>query len=280
MKFARSLFTIYLLAAMVIMMTASCSKSDEVGTPEKAKQILEKSFQKYSELTKKEGRDVRSVVAKAIIKGRGQLPLGGGSGNMPMNVDAAVEIYAAKPRNLYLDISGNLGNAKIIIVEKEQKATVTVILPATKQFAIMDMPEQVVKKTQPEGAQKPETDQFEEFLKQASLEYGGTEGTKAGKAHKIIIRSNKPEDKGVVTAYILDRKWDPQRIEIASGEGGLVTVEFEKLELNVDIPDKKFVPDTQGYTQVNNQQLMSVIMMQLMAGMMQPQQQPQQPQYR
>lgn len=263
MKFAKNILFIF-LASMLIM---SCSESAvKSGDPKDAKEILKKTIDKYIDLIKEDGKKVKSVEAKVSIKGGGQLPMGE-SGGMPLDIDANIDIYASKPRNLYLEISGNLGNARVVISGKEEQ-TATLMLPGMKQFATMDVPEQLTKEI--EEAQDPQAnDRMEEFWKQVILEYEGTENLEAGKAHKIIIKPKDPVEKSFITVYILDGKWDPARLEFSEEGGSNLLVDFEKLEVNTKIPDERFVPDTEGYTEVSQQQITTAIMMQIMSSMMQ-----------
>jgi len=252
---------------LVFALAASCiSIAYSQGSSEKAKQILERAFQKYRDLFKKDARGLNSVAAKISIKGGGEMPMGE-SGDMSLDVDATVEIYAARPHNLYLDISGNLGNAKLAVTGKE-KVTATIILPSTKQFATIDVPQKVLQEAQEGDPQEPE--RIKEFWEEVILTYEGTENIKAGKAHKITIKPKDPAEKSFVTAHILDDRWDPARFEINDPEeGNKLVVEFEKLELNINIPDERFVPDTQGYTQVSDKDITTAIMMQIMTAVMQ-----------
>jgi outer membrane lipoprotein-sorting protein len=262
-NFPKNLLTVFLVFALA----ASCiSVVYSQESSEEAKQILEKTYRKYSDLFKKDGKGLKSIVTKISIKGSSQMPMGD-SGSMPLDVDATVEIYFARPYYLNLGILGNLGNAKIIVAGKE-KVTANIFLPSTKQFAAIDVPREAIQRMQADDPQKP--DRMEEFWKEVILTYEGTESTKAGKAHKINIKPKDTSEKSFVTAYILDGKWDPARLEISDPEeGGKLVIEFEKLELNIDIPDERFVPDTEGYTQISDKDLTTAVMMQIMGAMMQ-----------
>jgi outer membrane lipoprotein-sorting protein len=266
-KSVKNLLTIFL----VFVLTASyASVAYSQESSEKAKQILENTYKKYSDLARKEGEGLKSVAAKVSIKGGTQVPMGGSGGSMPLDVDAIIELYVRRPHYLYVDISGNLGNVKIAVAGKE-KVTAMIMLPSTKQFAAIDVPEEVIqkmqKRMQEDDPQEP--DKMEELWKEVILTYEGTQSTEAGKAHKIAIKPKDPSEKSSLTAYILDDKWDPARFEINEPEeGGKLVIEFEKLELNIDIPDERFVPDTKGYTQVSEKDLATVIMMQVMSTMM------------
>ena len=228
---------------------------------------MEKSFQKYENLTKEEGANIKSVAAKVTIKGIGEFPAGGAGGTMPINLDAVVEIAFKNPGNYFFDVSGNLGNAKVFSTEKE-KGTATIILPGTRQFAVIKMPQQITNQTQ----EKPEEpSKMDQFFNTMELQHLGMEKTKAGQAHKILIKNKDPKEKATITAYILDGKWDPARFDINSEgqEGNAIVVEFEKLEWNRNIPDNKFVPDTSEYVKVTDQQITAAVMMQIMTSMMQ-----------
>ncbi|MBM3211873.1 hypothetical protein FJZ33_06630 [Candidatus Poribacteria bacterium] len=250
---------------LVFILATACARSAN-NSPEKAKEIMEKSFQKYSDLLEKDGKNYKSLALKATIKGKGEFPMGDTENKMPITLDSVVEAYYVKPGNMNIEISGNLGNAKIIATNKE-KDTATIILPGIKQFATISLPKQLSQQAQEPNPNEP--DRMEKFFQSSILEYLGTEKTKSGKAHKILIKSSEPNDKGTITAYILDRKWDPARFDINNSEGGLIAIEFERLEFNANVPDSKFVPDTAGFTKVNNQQITAAIMMQLMSSMMQ-----------
>jgi outer membrane lipoprotein-sorting protein len=258
------------MVLLVVALTISCvSVVYSQESSEKAKEILENTYKKYIELTSKEGKDLKSVIAKVAIKGAGNVPAGEGE-SMPMNVDVKIEMYMSKPRNFFFSIAGNVGNA-IIAVTGEEKAAATIMLPTTKQFAVIDMPEDFMQEVESEDPEKPS--KLEEFSDDAILTYEGMGDTKLGRAHKIGIRPKDPTEKTSIMVYILDRKWDPARIEVREEEeGGQLTVDFEELKLNERISDDKFKPDTAGYTQITKDQLTAVIMMQVMAAMMQGEQ--------
>ena len=94
-KSLKNLSTLFL----VLVMTVSCiAVAYSQESSEKAKQIVEKTFQKYSDLLKKDGKSLNSVAVKLSIKGSGQIPMGG-SGNMPLDIDVIVELYAARPHH-------------------------------------------------------------------------------------------------------------------------------------------------------------------------------------
>jgi len=264
-QFARKFSTALLVVALIVS-CASAVYSEE--SSEKAKNILEKTVKKYGDMFKEDAEGVKSIAAKISIKGGTQVPMGD-SGSMPMDINAGIEVYVSRPNNLYLAISGNLGNANIV-VSGDEAVTATLILPTTMQFATMDVPEDVVKTAKKEETEEEPFD-MEDLWKDAVVTYEGTEKVTAGKAHKIKIKSNDPADKGSVNVYILDNKWDPARLEINDEEGGTIVVDFEKLEVNAKIPDSKFVPNTEGYTEVSQKDITTVIMMQVMGAMMQQQ---------
>ncbi len=59
------------------------------------------------------------------------------------------------------------------------------------------------------------------------------------------------------------------RVDINVEEKLNVVVEFEKLEINEKVPASQFVPNTEGYTEISQDELGTVIMMQVMSAMMQ-----------
>jgi len=240
------------------MLIASCAFSQQAS--EKAKQIMERTLQKYSALFKEDGKGIKSMASRLSIKGGGQMKMGS-SGSMPLDIDMAIDIYAAQPQRLRFDISGNLGNAQLIVIGNKPILTATMILPITKQFTTLSLSGKL---TEPML-----TDNREAVWKGTILTYIGMENLKEGKAHKINLRSTKPSDKSSVTVYVLDKKWDPIRFDINDPKSGNYTIEVEKLELNVSIPGEKFEPDIKGYTRISTQQLGTVIMMQIMAATMQ-----------
>ena len=258
-------FTYFSMVAAVLVLAAFfTSVVCMADSDKKAKEILSKTYDKYTDIIKKGGDEVKSLAAKITIKGSGQVPMGSSGGVMPMNVNATLELYFAKPRNVYVGLTGNLGNATIV-VSGDPQMVATIMLPGTKQFAKIDVPEETTSGMD-ETAEKPPS--AEEALKDVNLSYEGTADTKLGKAHKIGIRPDNSEEGGV-TLYILDGKWDPARVDINVEGKAKVTVEFEKLELNKNISDKRFVPDTAGLTEISKDQLGTVIMMQVMGAMMQ-----------
>ena len=156
------------------------------------------------------------------------------------------------------------------MVGGEEKVTATVILKGTNQFAVIDIPQDALKDIQKEEevVDVGETERMEEFWKSVTVGYEGTENLKAGKAHKITLKPNDPEEKGSAIIHILDGKGDPARIEVVAEEGNAV-IEFDMLEVNKDIPADKFVPQTAGMTPISQKDLTTALMMQLMTAMMQ-----------
>jgi len=261
----------FLTALLVFALTASLVSAVSAASSDKAKEIIEKTVEKYSDMIKKDGKDMKSFAAKISIKGGGQVPMGQGGG-MPLSVDAAIEIYVAKPHNMYLEISGNLGNA-IVVVGGDEKVTATIMLTGTKQFATMDVPDNAIKEFQKEEETATvEPGRMEDFYKSVILSYEGTENVKAGKAHKIVIDPQDSAEKASITVYILDGKWDPVKFVIASEEANAI-IEFDRMEVNAKIPASRFVPNTAGYAQISEKDLTTALMMQVMAAMMQQAQQ-------
>ncbi|MFC1718096.1 outer membrane lipoprotein carrier protein LolA [Candidatus Poribacteria bacterium] len=260
-KLVKSLSTIT-LALMLIAFCVSVVYSQESDA--KAKEIIEKAFNKYVDLMKKDGEGVKSVAAKLSLKGGGQLPMGDDA--MPLDLDVALEIYVERPNNFYISIAGNLGNATII-VSGEEKKTATIMLTGTKQFATLDVPEDAFGDQPADEGEPEEEPKIEELWEKSIVTYEGTESTKLGKAHKIVLKPKDPSEEGIVTVHILDGKWDPARLAFSKADEVNLVVEIEKLEVNAKISDKQFVPNTEGYTGVTQDQLMMLVMMQVMGSM-------------
>ena len=259
----------FLTALLVFALTASLVSAVSAASSDKAKEIIEKTVEKYSDMIKKDGKDMKSFAAKISIKGGGQVPMG--DSGMPLSVDAVIELYVAKPHNMYLEISGNLGNA-IVVVGGDEKVTATIMLTGTKQFATMDIPDNAIKEFQKEESAPVESGKMEEFFEEVILSYEGTENVKAGKAHKIVVDPQDSTGEASITVYILDGKWDPVKFEIASEEANAI-IEFDRMEVNAKIPASRFVPNTAGYAQISEKDLTTALMMQVMAAMMQQAQQ-------
>ena len=165
-KLAKNLLTTLLVFAITASLISAVYSQE---SSEKAKQILEKTVKKY--MIKKSSEDMKSFAAKLSIKGGGQVPMGE-AGGMPLSVDAVIEIYVAKPHNLYLDLSGNLVNATVV-VGGEEKVTATIMLTGTKQFATMDIPDNAIKEFQKEESAPVESGKMEEFFEEVILSYEG-----------------------------------------------------------------------------------------------------------
>ena len=261
-KFVKSL-SIITLALVLTTLCVSAVHAEE--SSEKAKQIMEKVFNKYVDLIKKDGEGIKTVAAKLSLKGGGNLPMGDSS--MPLEIDVVLEIYVERPRNFSISLSGNLGNAAIVV--SGAKKEVTVLFPNTKQFVTLDVPEEAFD-TEPEAEGEPEKEpRIEDLWEVATVTYEGTEQTKAGKAHKIVLKPKDASETSVVTIHILDGKWDPARFELKDSEKGNMIVEIENLEVNKKISSDKFVPDTEGYTGATQDQLFMIVMMQVMGAMQQ-----------
>ena len=230
----------------------------------KAKEIVEKTFNKYLNLIKKEGNDVTSMAAKLLIKGGGMVPMGDNA--MPMNLNVVLEIYVEKPRNFSASLVGNLGNAAVVMEGEKKK--LTVLLPNTKQFAVIDVPDSAFEDIEKEVDNPEEEPNLDELWKNTVAKYAGTEDTKLGKAHKLVFTPKDTSEEGTLTIHILDGKWDPARVEFSQGEDTNVVIEIDKLDVNGKIPADKFVPHTEGFTEVTQDQLTTLIMMQVMGAMM------------
>jgi outer membrane lipoprotein-sorting protein len=248
--------------SIIIIISASSVYSQE--SQQKAKMILDKFFQKYDALFKVDMKGVNSAVCKMSIKGSGRIDTMKQAGNMqgtpPLIVDAKIELYVAQPNKMFFNITGNLGNVAIVIPDKKP-LTATALFPVTKQFATFAVPEKIFGGIKPYNRDK--------FWQETVLSYGGLQTTKQGKAHKIVMKSTKPSIKETTTVYILDNKWDPVRVEVNDPVGGNTIVDFEQIMLNTAIPAEKFMPNTKGFTQVSQEQLTSLIVMNMMTSNMQ-----------
>ncbi|MBD3182647.1 hypothetical protein GF312_10165 [Candidatus Poribacteria bacterium] len=263
------IFKSIIVLISLFMLLISCSNSGKSKTPESAREILEKTYDKYSDLFKNDAKELKTIDAKITVKGGANLPMGEG-GEMPMEIDVALEMKAKQPQMFYLDISGNLGNAILVASGKDGetgKPKATLMLPSTKQFAVLDAPDNFMNQI-PEDEQEEEQKK-EEILEKAILEHEGMVNLKNGRAHKIIIKSKNPSENSHVVVYILDKKWDPARLEMYEAGENKAVVEFEKLDLNKNISDREFMPNTEGYKEVTQNQIVTIIMMQVMASMMQ-----------
>lgn len=249
-KFVRS-FLILIVASMFITLFNSAVLSQQ--SSEKARQILEKTFEKYGDLFKENGKGLWSVVSKLSIKSKANVAK---SERTSIDLNAMVELYIMKPYNFFLNIAGGSGSVQIVIPGKKPLVA-TAILPVTKQFTTVTISEKAFK-----GIQLSDREKFWEGI---ILNYYGIQNTKAGKAHKINMRSRKPSEKGSSTIYILDEKWDPVRLEINDPASGSTVIELEELKLNMNIPREKFVPKVKGYTQISGSQLTINAIMQMIA---------------
>ena len=264
-RFWRKLSTFFFVAAIAALCASIVCAEDSA---EKAREVLENVAEKYRNLLEKDGAGLKSLAAKVSVKGGGQMPMGASGGTMPLELDLSIELYVVQPGNLYLDISGNLGSAAVVLGGEERK-TATIILPHAKQFATVDLPENFM---QPAQEGDPEEPDEEDFWEKVVLAYEGKQSMEAGAAHKINIKpkdSTDASEESSITVYILDGKWDPVRLEANSPEGDGAVIDFEKLELNAQIPDERFVADTGEYAMVPGRELLSTVLMQIMSTMMQ-----------
>jgi len=257
MKIMRKSAKFLLATILLSMFLTSIAYSEESSA--KAKSILEKTFSKYDALFSEDMKGVNSAVVKINIKGEGSINSQSGS-TPPLLLDAKIELYVAQPNKMFLNVTGNLGNLQVVVPDKKPM-TATTILPTTKQFAIMPISQKTLGGIQPQGREK--------FWVETTVLYGGMQTINEKQAHKIILKSNNPKQKENVFLYILDKKWDPVRLEIKDPNGGNMVVDFEELKLNVPIPPDTFEPKTSGYTQVSKEQFTGIIMMQIMTSAMQ-----------
>jgi len=256
----------FLTIISIFTLTLLCiSMAYSAGNSQKAQDILKKATKKYGNFFKKDSKELQNFAAELSIKGGGMVPMGGSG--MPLDIDAKVELYVAQPKNMYLNISGSLGNATIVVTG-EEKQTATILLPSTKQYAVMDVPENPITQIDEEDPEQEPFD-IEKLPEDVILEYEGMHNTKLGKAHKIIVKSKDNTNEGSVAVYILDKKWDPARFEINDPEKGTLSIEVNKWKVNEKISKDTFELKTSGYTLVPEKQILGVIMMQVMNAMMQ-----------
>jgi outer membrane lipoprotein-sorting protein len=264
MQIKKYLYIISILIIISALMSITIQSGYSQVPPQKAKMVLDKFFQKYDALFKDGMKGVNSAVCKMSIKGAGRIGTTKQSGNMqgnpPLILDAKMELYVAQPNRMFFNIIGNLGNVSIVIPDKKP-LTATALFPVTKQFASFPVSEKIFGGIKPYNRDK--------FWQETVLTYGGLQTTKQGKAHKIIMKSTKPSIKETTTVYILDNKWDPVRLEVNDPVGGNTTVDIEQIMLNTTIPPEKFVPNIKGFAQVSQEQLTSLIMMNMMTSNMQ-----------
>lgn len=224
-----------------------------------AKMVLEKTLDKYDGLFNENHNGIKDISSKLSIKGGRSIKVGN-SGSMLVDLDLNIDFYASQPNKFYFDISGNLGKAKVFL-EGEDFNLATIILPTIKQFTIINVPERIAKRYH--DLQSSES--RENIWKNSILEYNGIQNFKVGKVHKITIKQATLSGQSSTVLYILDKKWDPVRFELEDSQGTVITISVEDLNLRAKTPKEKFIPNTNGYTQITSQQLISAIMMQIMA---------------
>jgi outer membrane lipoprotein-sorting protein len=255
-----------LLLTIVLITTFLASVCYSQDSSQKARSILEKMFKKYDALFAEDMKGINSsvaqrnvsAIAKMSIKGQGRLDPRSTT-TPPLLMDAKIELYVTQPNKIFLNITGNMGDIQIVIPDKKPM-TATTILPSTKQFATMPVPQSTFRGFQPQSREK--------FWLETNLTYGGTQMMKQGKVHKIIMKSTNPKLKETSIAYILDQKWDPVRFEVNDPVGGNTIVDFDEISLNAVIPPDKFIPKTSGFTQVSKEQFTGLIMMQILTSTM------------
>ena len=226
---------------------------------QKAKMILEKFFTKYETLFSDMAKSTNTAICKMSIKGVGRFDTSKSSTNAPLLIDTKAELYVASPSKMLINLKGNMGNISIVVPDKKPMAAIA-LFPDSKQFATIGIPQRMFGGVNPSDREK--------FWQGSILNYMGLQDTKQGKAHKITIKSNRPTQKEVTTIFILDKKWDPVRIELNDPKSGSTTVDFDQILLNASIPPEKFIPNTRGYTQVSREQLTGILMMNIMASTM------------
>ena len=252
----KSLIFIIIAVWLTALLASVCYSKDSSS---KAKSILEKTFKKYDALFSEELKGVNSAIVKMSIKGEGRLN-SKSTTSPPLLLDAKIDLYVVQPNKMFLDVTGNLGNIQIVIPGK-MPMTATTILPVTKQFATMAIPQKTFRGLQPKDRER--------FWVETNVTYGGMQTMNQRQVHKIIMKPTNPKQKGTTVVYILDKIWDPIRYEIIDPVGGNTVVDFEEIRFNVKIPPDKFEPKTSGYTQVTKEQFTGLVMMQMMTLTMQ-----------
>jgi outer membrane lipoprotein-sorting protein len=248
----------YILVA-ILFIVLLCTTGYTQSPNQKAKAILEKFFTKYEMLFSDTAKSTNTAVCKMSIKGVGRLDTSKSSTNAPLLIDTKAELYVANPSKMCINLKGNMGNVSIVVPDKKPMAAVA-LFPDSKQYATISVPQRMFGGVNPSSREK--------FWQESTLNYMGLQDTKQGKAHKIIIKSTRPTQKEATTIFILDKKWDPIRIELSDPKSGSTVVDFDQILLNSIIPPEKFVPNTKGYTQVSKEQLTGILMMNIMASTM------------
>ncbi|MEK7400649.1 MAG: hypothetical protein AAB116_27205 [Candidatus Poribacteria bacterium] len=252
----KKLYILIAILSIVLLSTTGYAQNPN----QKAKMILEKFFAKYEILFSDMAKSTNTAICKMSIKGAGRLDTGSKSStNAPLLIDTKAEFYVANPSKMCINLKGNMGNVSIVVPDKKPMAAIA-LFPDSKQFANIVVPQRMFGGVNPSNREK--------FWQGNTLNYVGLLDTKQGKAHKIIIKSTKPIEKKVTTIFILDRKWDPVRIEYSDPKSGSTVVDFDQILLNTSIPPEKFIPNTKGYTQVSREQLTGILMMNIMASTM------------
>lgn len=226
---------------------------------QKAKFVLENFFNKYEKLFSEEIKDTNNIICKMSVKGVSRFEANKSSANAPLLIDTKAELFASNPSKMLINLSGNMGNIIIIISEKKPTSAV-ILFPDSKQFATIGISERIF------GGFKPVN--REKFWRESNLTYAGSTNTTQGRAHKVIIKSTRSTEKESIIIHILDRKWDPVRIEYSDPKSGSTTINFDQIQFNAKIPPEKFIPITKGYVQVSKEQLAGIIMMNIMASNM------------
>jgi hypothetical protein len=248
-----------LIIIVVLFTILSVSVCYSQNSSSKAKSILEKTFRKYDALFSDEIKGVNSAIIKMSIKGEGRINPNAKL-SPPLLLDTKLDIYAVQSNKMFIDVTGNLGNIQIVLPGK-MPIIATAILPATKQFTTIQVPQKVFRGLQPKDRER--------FWIETNVTYGGLLTIKQKQVHKIIMKPNDPKQKGNTVVYILDRVWDPIKYEINDPVGGNTVVNFDEIRFDVDIPLDKFEPKTSGYTQVTKEQFTGLVMMQMMTSTMQ-----------
>lgn len=247
------------LLLISIFLSAFLASANALDSSQKARSILEKTFKKYDALFSENMKGISSATVKMSVKGQGRLdPKATSTPSLLM--DANIELYAVQPNKMFLNITGNMGNIQIVIPGKKP-ITAMMILPIAKQFTTMPVPDKTFRGLQPQSREK--------FWQDNILSYDGIKTIKNLKAHKITIKSKNPKLKETQVVYILDQKWDPIRYEVDDPVSGNTVVNFDEIKINSFIPPDKFVPKTNGFTQISKEQFMGAVVMQIVTSTMQ-----------
>lgn len=231
-------------------------------TERKARDIIVRALQKYDDLFEDEDGKQKGVKVNMTVNGENRIKMGT-SNSVPVVIDMDVQMYLAQPGVICFDISGNLGSFKGLMDDENM---LTLSLPSTKQFAITTIPSRYLRLLK---LLRTKDYNNESIWKDVSLKYVGSKMLKQGKTHVIKIEPQRVMDWKAVMVYILDKKWDPIRLEAVNTSNGVLNAEVNELKFVSNMPDERLKLDINGYTQLTPQQILSAIMVQSMSETMQ-----------